>query len=222
MLSTLFIIAVAVAIYSYSRYASHKREVRRSLKYIDDISPRLRISVVVSGIKGVGYISSLLRSPSTSYQVVVVGDFAANLALLREITQHFGLFAANFTYSDQLTAGAVRSLYRSHKRLYSRVIIVDSPSSKLYTPFEVGATVSDYNYCLLLHTSRTLLTEAIHDLLFELSSRPEGEVEKITSHRGERFALLLREAALPMGKEHITINKKRRIKIGYPLLQGFR
>ncbi len=219
MLTTLLIIAITAALYSASRYASHKQELRRSLKNIDDISPRLRISVVVSGAKGVGYITSLLRSTSTSYQVIVVGDFSANLPLLSELTHHFGLFAAHFSHCEQLPTGAVRTLYRSHKQLFSRVIIVDSPSSKLYTPFEVGAIVCDYNYCLLLRSSRTLHQMAIYDLLFELSTRPEGEIQKITSMIGERYSLLLREAALPREKGGITIAKKNRLRLSYPLLE---
>ncbi len=219
MLSTLIIIAVAIAIYRYSRHAAHRRALRESIHFIDDISPRLRISIVVSGTRGIGYITSLLRSPSTSYQVVIVADYAAEVNLLREITQHFGLFAANYTPSGEILPGAIRTLYRSHKQLYSRVIVVDSPASSHYTPFEVGAAVSDYNYNMQIASTRTLREEAIYDLLLELASHPEGSIEKITSRLGERFKLICREAALPEGDNKIKVRKGRRLKLSYRILQ---
>lgn len=220
MLTTLIIIAVAVAIYLYSQNELHKEKLRALIKNIDDLSPRLRISVVVRGVKGVGYISSLLRSESTSYQIVVVADYSKNIALLSEITHHFGLFAVSYTDSDKIQAGAIRTLYRSHRRLYSRVVLVDSPDSRNYTPFEVGAVASDFNYNLQLYSARTLRPEAIHYLLVELSMRHEGSVEKITSRIGERFKLVLREAALPQKGSPVRINKSHRATIKYKILES--
>lgn len=220
MLSIAIIILASAAIYLYTRHAEAKRaKLRESLSYIDDISPRLQISVVVSGHKGVGYIASLLRSESTSYQVIVVADFAEQLTLLREITQYFGLFATTPSHNGEIQQGAIRTLYRSHKRLFTKLVVVDSPRSKLYTPYEVGASVSDYIYNLQIRSHRTLRPEAISNLLLEMATRPEGEIEKITSRRGERFKLIFRETALANSSHKIKCNKYRCIRIGYRILE---
>ncbi|MFR9504245.1 MAG: hypothetical protein SNH73_07355 [Rikenellaceae bacterium] len=219
MLTNIIIVLVAIAIYAISQIASSRKRLRNSLNYHDQGTSRLRICVVVSGIKEISYIASLLQSESTSYQVVVVADYASHPNLLHSTIQYFGLFPASYSSTGEIESEAIRALYRSHKRIFSRVVVVDSPYHRGYTPFEVGAAISEYNYNLQIYSSRTLRTRAINNLLLELSTQPEGNIEQITSAIGERFKLLYREAALPRGKYKIEINRSKQMKIYYRILK---
>ncbi len=217
-LIALIILLIIIFIF-WTRSIMRYSRLRETIHMDDNLSPRVRISVVSAQGRGVNYIASLLKSESSAYEVIIVDDFSLKESTLREIVQYFGLFKASYSTNGELAQGAIRSLYRSHKRLFSKVIIVDSPHSKEYTPFEVGAVVSSYNYNLQIRSRRTLRSRAIEYLILELALRDEGSVEKITSRIGEGIRLICREAALPDGADKIEIDSRREIKIGYRILK---
>ncbi len=217
----LLIIAIALLVVAF--YLYHRREVRlgerrRTLRYDTGASPRLKISVVVDGGKSLHYIASLLREESTAFEVIVVADFERDEDILRNLIKYFGLFAVSYTPYGELHQGAIRTLFRSYRRLYSRLVIVWSPTSSDYTPFEVGAAVSSYDYNLQIHSPRTLRPTAIEDLLLELSLRAEGSVDKITSLLGERIKLTTRDKALSKNSASGSNKKGKHIRIGYKIL----
>ncbi len=219
MLLIALITLLVVIFILWTNYVMRQARLREVIHFDDTASPRLRISVVSQYGKGVNYIASLLRSESTAYEVIIVDDFSQKESTLREVIQYFGLFKASYSTSGELPQGAIRSLFRSHKRLFSKVVIVDSPHSKEYTPFEVGAVVSRYNYNLQLRSQRPLRSKAIEHLLLELAWREEGSVEQIESRLGERIKLICREAALPEGADKIVVDSRRKIKISYWILK---
>ncbi len=219
MLIIVLIILLAIIFTMWSRTFMRYARLRESIHFDESTSPRLRISVVVGQGRSVNYIASLIKSESTAYQVIIVDDFSEKQSLLRDITQYFGLFKASYTSNGELPQEAIRTLLRSHKRLFSKVIVIDSAQSKDYTPFEVGAVISSYNYNLQIHSRRTLRVRAIENLLLELALRPEGSVERITSMLGERIKLICREAALPEGVDKIKVDRHKAIKIKYRILK---
>ncbi len=212
------IILLIISFVVYHRRASRRLALRRSLRYDSGVSPHLRISVVVDGGKSIHYIASLLREESPAFEVVVVSDFERDEAVLLNLIKYFGLFPVSYSSNGELPAGAVKLLYRSYRRLYSRLMVVFSPVSSSYTPFEVGATVSSYDYNLQIQSPRTLRPTAIEDLLLELSLREEGSIDEVTSLLGERMRLITRERALPQSMGMSPKAKERRIRIGYKIL----
>lgn len=220
----LFVSTITVAILAtlliakINERARQRKALRSTLKYEAAVAPRLRISVVVSGAQSVGYISSLLRSESVAYQVVVVDDFARRETLLHSAIKYFGLFKVGYTSSGELPRDAVRGLYRSHRRLYDRLLLVDSPRSDHYKESEVGVVLSSYQYTLMLHSPRVLLPSAIDDLLLEIALYPEGAVDEIQSQRGERFKLLKRECALLLAGAQRQVRSRQVVKINYKIL----
>ncbi len=219
MLITIILLLIFIAIVILSIRVKRYSELRRSLHFDHDLTPQLRISVIVTRARSVSHIASMLRSESTAYQVIVVDDFSQKENLLRQLSQYFGLFKVSYTPTAELPPMATRSLLRSHRRLFSKVVVVDSPASHLYTAFEVGAAISSYNYNLQIYSSRVLRPTAIENLLLELSMRSEEAIEEITSAIGERVKLLYREAALPSDVEKINLKRRKRVRIIYRLLQ---
>lgn len=219
MFITIVLSLLIIAIILISMRARRSAELRAMLRFDHDLAPQLRISVVVTRARSVSHVASMLRSESTAYQVVVVDDFSAKANLLRQITQYFGLFKASYTPSGELPPMAISSLLRSHRLLFSKIVVVDSPASSLYTPYQVGAAVSSYNYNLQIRSSRRLRPTAIENLLFELSTRSEEAIEEISSAIGEKVRLLSREAALPSGTSPIHRARRKRVRILYRLLQ---
>ncbi|MFR9523584.1 MAG: hypothetical protein SNH94_03325 [Rikenellaceae bacterium] len=212
-------IALLVAIIYFWSAQIHRAKLRSSLRFIDDNSPRLRISVVACKPQSVNYIASLLKSESTAYQVIIVADFEKQASLLRQAIEYFGLFKTSLAPNGEIEEGAIRNLLRSHRRLFAKLIVVDSPHSSSYTPFEVGAAISSYNYNLQIHSRRGLQPQAIENMLLELATRPEESVEQITSALGERFKLICREAALHKNAGKIEVKPNRRIKVNYRILK---
>lgn len=190
-----------------------------SLHFESESAPRLRISVVVVGAKGVDYITSLLSLESHSYEIVVVADFASDSESLHALSQRFALIKVNYIPNGEVEAEAVRGLYRSFRRIYSRLLVVDSPRSEEYAPYEVGAAMSSYDYTLLLSSHRTLRSDAIDNLLLELATRPEGSVDSIGSSLFERFHLTTREYFLPQGATKKYSRRGKKIKIDYRILK---
>ncbi len=219
MFITIIIVLISIAFITISTRLHRNTKIRDSLYFDDNLAPQLRISVIITSARSVKHIASMLLSESTSYQVIVVSDFSQNQTLLRQITQYFGLFRTSYAPSGELPPDAVRGLLRSHRRLFSKVMVVDSPTSNIYTAFEVGAAVSTYNFNLQIRSPRSLRAKAIENLLIELSIHPEGEVEEIRSAIGERIKLVTRESALPSGLQRNPADHKKRIYITYRLLQ---
>ncbi len=218
MLLIIVIAALAAIFYGYHRRTKRRAQLREMLRLNADISPRLRISVIVDGAHSVGYIASLMRSDSTSYQLIIVDDFSHQEPLLRAAAHYFGLFRATYDPPAGPLKDAFRGLYRSHRRLYSKLVIVDSAASNKYRPHQVGATISSYDYSLLLKAPSTLKATAIEDLLLEIAMRQDEEVEEIRTIIGQRVRLLRREAVIApcATKEHGK--RGRVIKIDYKIL----
>ncbi len=219
MLVIILIICVMLLLFLLGEQSHRDAVLRDELSEIDLTAPRYSISVVVTGGCSVRYVASLLRSEPATYEVIVVADYEANESLLRSLIRYFGLFKVSFAPNGELTTGAVRGLYRSHKKLFGRVVVVDSPSACGNTPFEVGAAVSVSIFNLQIYASRTLRRRAIAYLLLELSSRSGGDVEQITSRVGERFKFLIREAALPLCSHRVEVDKNRCVTINYRILK---
>ncbi len=212
----LILLAAALFGWLFQRRLRYLAAVREALCALDLSSPRLSISVVVGGLLSVERVAALLKSEYATYQLVVVADYSSNPALLRDLIHYFGLFRAAPT-SDEV---AIRALYRSHRRLFAHVVVVDASASSGYTPFEVGAWVSHSRYNLqLLATRPTLRPRAVASLLYELASRPEGSVERITSTIAERYIVQCREAALPSSLRKIRVDAARELKISYRILK---
>ncbi|MFI3332263.1 MAG: hypothetical protein SNI51_03985 [Rikenellaceae bacterium] len=190
-----------------------------SLHFESESAPRLRISVVVVDAMSVDYVASLLMLESTCYEVVLVADFASDVQSLYALSQRFGLIKVNYTPNGEVEDDAVRGLYRSFRRVYSRLVVVDSPRSERYAPYEVGAVVSKYDYLLYLSSRKTLRSNAIDNLLLELATRPEGSISSIGSRLFERFHFCLRESFLPQGAIKKYGRRGKKIKIDYRILK---
>ncbi len=199
--------------------AVENRRFRNSLHFGAEIIPRLRISVVAPRSQSIGCVASLLKSESNAYQVVVVDDFSRHAKLLEAIISHFELIKVGYTPGGELPEDAVRGVYRSLRRLYSKLLIVDSPHDDLYTAEQVGAALSSFDYTLLLDSQRPLRPTAIDDLLLEIALRPQGQVDEIASRRGEKFRLVRREAAATLNTRARAPYGKHIVEIDYKILK---
>lgn len=218
----LLIIAISlliVAFYLYRRHQKDQVELRKSLHFDHDSSLRLRISVVATEIESVSYLASLLREESNAYQIIAVGDFSQREPLLRAINHYFGMFRVSFLPTGELPEDALRGVFRSHRRLYSKLIVVDSAISNRYSPLEVGTAVSNYDYILHLRSPNTLRAGAINNLLLELSLRHEGSVEMIVSKLGEGAKLIRREAIEPLLRGKHKVKRENIVRLNYNIFE---
>ncbi len=177
-----------------------------------DNSPSIEISIVIDRIKNVAQICDLLSYEPTNYEVVIVADFSRKEELLRSVIRHFGLIKVNFISDGNLPSQTINALYRSHVRLYSRLVIVDARPTTIFTPLRIGAAMSSHNYTLQISSNRVLRQDSIKRLLLEVALRSSESFDILLSGRGERIALYRREVA---ELQELGIRGLRRLRRGY-------
>lgn len=196
-------VALILAIYWL---VSLRRTHRRTRLYrvvhpsMDDDLSHIGISAVVSGVDSVECVESLLDVESLRYEVVLIIDTERQGALFKSLLRQFGLVRVAYTNPEGLAVeSSVRGLYRSSKRLFRRLVLVDCSIGDAQDAYKIGAGVALYNYILLLTPDLRLHRDAIDRLLSELAQPREHSVELVSTAVGAQIHLIARERLLKCG-----------------------
>ncbi len=162
----------------------------------------------------------MLALSSASFELIVVAPFFKERGALHALAQRFSLIKTHYTPNGVVGSDSIKGLYRSFRRIYSRLVVVDcSHHDHHHSPLEIGASVSKYDYILHIYSHRVLQLDAIDNLLLELATRPEGSVESLESMLFERFKLYRRESILGRGGQGRSSSNRSRLKINYRILK---
>ncbi|MFI3285768.1 MAG: hypothetical protein R3Y08_03860 [Rikenellaceae bacterium] len=209
------IIVVAVVVTRHNKNS----EFRSILRYRGETTPRLHISVVIDSNYNVDYISSMLAIDSVNYELVVVGDFNTNKGSLYALSQRFGLVKTHYIPTTHEERESIKGLYRSFRKHYNRLLVVDSGTAEREELLKIGTMVAKYDYILKIAPNRILRADAIDNLLLELAIQSEGSVESIESMLLERFSLRSRDSILSHRSKRKNAASGKRIKIDYRILK---
>ncbi len=157
------------------------------------------ISVLCSGAAGPEEVRHLLDVGYPRYEAVVVLDGARRPEAFAAVLAEFHLIEVNYNPSGELPAEGVRGLYRSRKRCYRRLVVVDKAFTTRRADYEAAMGVAIYDYVLPLRSGIRMTPFCIGRLAAELSSEPAGAVDLVRSPVGEPLLLAAREAVVAAG-----------------------
>ncbi len=222
LIITVLLFAAAIAIYIYQSNAMHIRRYLCSTVADSDKCESRGISIIATQIESIEQICSLLSHRTNLYEVVAIDNFDNREELLSSIIQHFSLIRVNFIPSKEIPQNAIKGLYRSHKRLFARLIIIECDHPRAVTPSQIAASLSSYDFTLELPHRKILRQGAIEMLLVEISRRNPDDIDEMKSVIGERFKLLRREWAVAERFASQNIAKSNRVLIPYKILKNER
>lgn len=156
------------------------------------------ISAVCSGVKNIEHIENLLGTEYDRYELVVVLDAEAESDAFRNIATHYGLVRVNAVESDELPSARIRALYRSRRRNYRRLVLVDRADAAPYEDLDAGTTAASYDYILPVGPRDYLLPDAVETAAIAISDSPR-RVEVLRSAADTPCAIFSRETVIGAG-----------------------
>lgn len=131
---------------------------------------RVGISVLAAGHNSLARCEELMAVEYPDFEVVLLFDGATNPALLHQLIKRYHLIRVDYLPSGELHPAAVRGLYRSRRRLYRRLVVVDSVATGRRA-LDVMADVATRGFLLPLADHRSLSSRAVEHLALELAFR---------------------------------------------------
>lgn len=156
------------------------------------------ISAVCVGAGNAEHIESLLGVEYDRYELIVVLDSQLSPDLFRSITARYGMIRVNCSESGELPAARVRALYRSRRRCYRRLILVDRSRTSHYEDLDAGAAVASYDYILPVGPTTYLMPDAVETAAIAISDR-SGRVAALRSDAGRECTIFHRDTVIDSG-----------------------
>ncbi len=144
-------------------------------------------------------LPSLLDVGYACYEVVAVLDAARCPEVFATLESHYRLFRAAVPAACDLPVGTLRGLYRSRKRCFRRLVVVDRPCDTPAADLDAAAAVASYEYLLPVPAACRLVPGAVERLVAELSLRSHCHTVLIRSVAGVPAMLLSRDAVIVAG-----------------------
>lgn len=159
---------------------------------------RVGISVLAAGRTSLARCEELMAVEYPDFEVVLLFDGATNPALLHQLIKRYHLIRVDYLPSGELHPAVVRGLYRSRRRLYRRLLVVDSVATGRRA-LDVMADVATRGFLLPLADHRSLSSRAVEHLALELALRPHRPPVWLAEWPWSRPLVWQREALIARG-----------------------
>ena len=151
------------------------------------------LSVICLDAEDVDTVADLLTVEYERYEAVVVVDSARSPELLEALTDIYALVNVDYRRSEDFAPSVgVRGLYRSRRRRFRRLTVVDTVSISPETDADAAADIALYDYITVINGDITLLPCAVERLVAEICSSPEPPHE-LRTQAGTEIAVYLRD-----------------------------
>lgn len=157
------------------------------------------ISAVCTGVSDMEHIASLLGAEYGRYELVVVLDAQLSPDEFRGIAEHYGMIRVDCAMSDELPSARVRALYRSRRRNYRRLILVDRRRQSPYDDLDAGAAVATYDYIMPLGPDTRLASDAVEMAAAAIASDGRDRVAMLWSAAGAGCRIFHRDTVVGAG-----------------------
>lgn len=222
----LVLVSVAACVGALLLLITRARDKRLLLNAVraasSDAPDGIGISVLCSGVSDPAQIENLLSPEYARYEVIVVLDGRHHVAEFAALVGRYRMIRVEWTHSGELEVEGVRSLGRSRKRHFRRLVLVDRVRGSAAGDFDAAAAVATYDYLLPVSAGQFLLPGTIERLVAELGEGLPGTLGLVQSHLGEPAALLSREAVVAAGGFGMhplrVVPRNRRRTLWEPLL----
>lgn len=125
----------------------------------------------------------LLSTEYALFEVVAVVDGLADPALLAQLAARYRLFRVSVPPAD-----GTRALYRSRKRRFRRLVLLDRPATDRRRACRAAAEAATYDYLLPLRPNERLTCGAVERVVCELAAAPGTAVlRSLSGARGRVF-----------------------------------
>lgn len=194
LLAAASLIAVCIRPYKALRARNRRRLASALHGPACDGSDSFGISVLCSGIDDSEAIEELLASEYPCCEVILVLDSLHRPEQFARIAARYRMLRVEYACDGRFRVPGVRSLSRSRRRCYRRLLLLDRAHDTLRGDLRAAAGVASYDYLLPLDGSGRLLSDSILRLAAELGRHPYGSLQAIRSTVGEPLFLFHREA----------------------------
>ncbi len=164
-----------------------------------DAAGGVGISVLCSGMVAPDCIERLLAVEYAHYEVIAVLDRERFPEVFARLVSRYRMIRVAGTGCGDLPVRGVRSLERSRRRGFRRLVLIDRAWDGAAGDFDAAADVADYEYLLPFRCDGELLPEAIERLAAEAGEFPPGVAARIRAPLGVPLTLYAREAVVAAG-----------------------
>lgn len=197
------LVAVSVAACRVVVLVVHARNKRLLLHAMRgprcDAPGGIGITVLCSGVTDAEQIESLLSVEYARYEVVVALDAQRDHELFADLVARYRMIRVEWSTTGELPVEGVRSVGRSRKRSYRRLVLVDRRQDDAAGDFDAAAEIATYDYLLPVQGGQYLLPGAVERLVAEVGERPAETLELVRTRLGVPAQLIAREAVIRAG-----------------------
>lgn len=167
----------------------------RSCETLDCIG----ISALGADVCDPAQVENLLSVAYARYEVILVLDALRRSSQFEALIARYRMIRVDYTCSDGFPSDGVRGLYRSRKRGFRQLVVVDRAQDTPAGDLDVAAGLAVYDYLLPVGDGQLLLPDAIERLVVEVGERPTGSLSLVRTCVGEPAYLYNRDAVAALG-----------------------
>ncbi len=157
------------------------------------------ISVLCSGVRRPAQLENLLATELVRYEVVAAVDAAHYPACFEMLVGRYRMIRVEYVPSDEFPACGVRSVWRSRKRCYRRLVLLDRAATTPEEDFDAAASVAAYDWLAPVRGSESMVPGAMERLAEVLDGAEPGKIGAVRSWPGEADAVVQREVVAAAG-----------------------
>lgn len=120
-------------------------------------------------------LEELLSLDYLRYEVVVVGNLAVDHSLAR-VVERYSMVEVGAPVVDERLSNSPRRLYRSRRRSYRRLVVVDSAAEHTAERLDCALAVRSYDRVLAVERGVRLSPEALRVMVWRACESPDTEV----------------------------------------------
>lgn len=164
-----------------------------------DASGEIGFSLLCSGVRRLSQIENLLSSEYVRSEVVVVTDALYRRAFFESLVARYRLIRVEYLPSDEFPVRSVRSMWRSRRRCFRRLVLLDRPEESPCDDWNAAASVASYDCLIPVADGQYLLPGVLERLSVEVGQSLPGTVGAVRSWIGVPFASFSRDAVVAAG-----------------------
>lgn len=193
------IVAACLQVVPLLRARNKRRLTLSMLGTSCDASGAIGFSLLCSGVRRLSQIENLLSSEYVRCEVVVAVDAALHRAFFETLAARYRLIRVEYLPVDEFPVARVRAMWRSRRRCFRRLVLLDRPEDTTARDWNAAASVASYDLLIPVRDGLYLLPGALERLSVEVGQQGPGELGMLRSRVGAPFVLLGRETVAAAG-----------------------